>query len=234
MIYQADGPFSKYTEQLAGRIEIEIDDVERLKSIWGQKFVENLLHIKKKEIGFQVRLISGSLTEYWRATRGWWENIEARCKDLLTNPVYFISSNTHGVVNLLSGFALTQQEELLNYLKKEENKKLLEEWKDIQERNVPSSKANFFYYVQKKYQQTEEGRSLLEAKFEHERNFGIVRIPSDHYFEVDAQVIRLSQLNPETIDPRLSVGDLSFLKKSNAMILKYRLPFRSGGLQYID
>ncbi len=210
--------------RLAGDLEISIEDLVRLQTVMGDDYLDFLFQIKGRRCDFEVRLLSGSLTEYYRATRAWWENIESRCRDLLQSPVYFISSNTHGVVNLLSGFALQRKQELLDYLQKEGNQPLLDEWNAIRQRNSPSNEANFFYYVQKKYQQTQEGQSLLKDKFAYEQKSGIVRIPSEHYFDVDAQVIHLSELRPETIDSRLSSGDLSFLEKSNAIILNIDYP----------
>jgi len=83
----------------------------------------------------------------------------------------------------------------------------------------------------KKYQSTNEGQDLIEAQAEYERQFGIHRIPSEHAFDVEAQIIKLSALNPDTIDPRLTPeafagqhADWSFLRESNALILNIDYP----------
>ncbi|MCE1254621.1 MAG: hypothetical protein LWX83_13860 [Anaerolineae bacterium] len=210
--------------QLAVELQMSVEDLQRLKVIWQDQFVKNLLIIASTPCDLRVRLLSGSLSEYWRSTLAWWRNIEYACPDLCERPVYFISSNTHSPTNLIAGFALQQQTRLMNFLEQAENKQLLDEWHDIQTRNVPSSLENLLYYVLKKYQQTNEGKDLIEAQKDWESAHGITRIPSEHVFEVDAQVIDLSKVDPAHIDPRLNHGDLSFLKRSNALILNIDYP----------
>jgi hypothetical protein len=83
---------------------------------------------------------------------------------------------------------------------------------------------NFLYYVLKKYQQTDKGQQLLADQLAYERKVGIQRILSEHSFDLEAQVIELCNLNPNTIDPRLNQKDLSFLKQSDAMILNIDYP----------
>jgi len=171
-------------------------------------------------------LFSGSLNEYRRATRYWWENIEKGFQAIKHRPVYFISSNTHSIPNLLSGFATIQKDRLTDYLHTKGNEALLAEWHDISHEEVPSRPENFLYYIFKNYQATENGKDLIEAQSVYEENYGIHRIPSEHAFNVEAQIIELSSLNSETIDPRLTPAtingeqvDWSFLSKSKRAML---------------
>ena len=96
-----------------------------------------------KRCALRVRLLSGSLSEYWRATRAWWDGIEGVCPQVLDRPVYFISSNPHSVVNLLTGFALQHQDELVAFLRQPENAPLMAEWEEIRARQLPSSRREF-------------------------------------------------------------------------------------------
>jgi hypothetical protein len=211
-------------KDLASQLKMSPEDLVRLQVIWEDQFLENLLQIRGREQALRVRLLNGSLSEYWRATRGWMENIVAARPELMERPVFFISSNTHSVANLLSGFAIEHREELVAYLERKDNVALLEEWQGIQQRAVPSSEGNFLYYVMKKYQATQEGSYLLEAQRLHEEEHGITRIPSAHTFDVEAQVIDLSKLDPQVMDPRLSNDCCTFLKDSDALILNIDYP----------
>ncbi len=114
----------------------------------------------------RVRLLSGSLSEYRRARNAWWENIEQAFPDIRERPVYFVSSNTHSMLNILSGFAMQRQEQLVQFLQAPGNAGLMNEWKDIQARRVNSSRENFLYYVLKKFQQSPEGRHLVREQTE--------------------------------------------------------------------
>jgi hypothetical protein len=209
--------------KIAQVLRISLDDLSQLRLIWGAQFTQNMRAIAARPLRLKIQLLSSSLIEYWRATRIWWENIQRGFPQLQDCPVYFVSSNPHSVVNLLSGFALHHKDELIEFLQKPGNEGLWREWKEIVEDRVPSSQENFLYYVLKKFQQVNddpESQALFEK---HEHQCGIVRIPSEHIFDVEAQVIELRNINPEWIDPRLD-GDNTFLKNSDAFILNIDYP----------
>lgn len=209
---------------LARALQISLEDLNRLKVIWKGSFVSNFLQITARKCSFSLRLLGGSLSDYWRSTRIWWDHIEDAYPDLLSKPIYFISSNNHSVANLLSGFVLQQRASLINFIEQENNTELLEEWNDIKNKQVPSSEENFLYYAFKKFQQTEDGKHLVEIQSAQEEKCAITRIPSKHTFNVDAQVIELSCLDPDIMDPRLCQEDISFLNESNALILNIDYP----------
>jgi hypothetical protein len=218
-------------EKIAKHLDLSLDDLKRLKTIWGDRFLTMLKNIREKKMDLEVQLFSGSLNEYRRATRYWWDNIEKNFPEISERPIYFISSNPHSIPNLLSGFALIQKERLTQFLKTKGDDDLLAEWRDISKDEVPSRPENFLYYVLKKYQTTSGGIDLIKAQADYEKDYGIHRIPSEHAFDVEAQIISLRDLNPDTIDPRLTPETItgektnwSFLKKSNALIFNIDYP----------
>jgi hypothetical protein len=185
--------------------------------------------ILTRKCDFGVRLLSGSLSEYWRATRLWWDSIAAAVPGVADRPVYFISSNTHSVINLLSGFALANKREIISLLEKSGNAALLDEWEKINKNETQSNLENFLYYALKKVQQLPEGHHLLDEQAEIETRMGIKRIPSLHSFDVEAQVIDLSKLDAGAIDPRILVGfEKIDLKHSNAILINIDYPLGFG------
>ena len=211
---------------LAENLMMSVSDLSRWRAICGIDFVNRVQEIKSCERFFQVQLLNGSLIEYNRATNSWWSVIAERVPDLLTKPIYFISSNTHSFVNLLSGFALKNEKEINQYLIDTDQQELLDEWRQIQTHDVPSSRENFWYYALKKYLQQPNTGKIFDRRNDHEAACGIQRINSEHSFDVDAQVIRISELKPEWMDERVKsdLGDLGFLKNSNALILNIDYP----------
>lgn len=216
---------------LADMLQISFEELLRLETIWGDQFKPMLHRIKAEQMDLAVQLFSGSLNEYRRATRFWWDNIENRFPEIAQHPVYFISSNTHSIPNLMTGFALMYQDRLAEFLQNDGDKSLLAEWRDIDREEVPSRPENFLYYIMKKYQATPEGKDLIAAQAAYEEEYGVHRFPSEHAFDVEAQIMELAALNPETIDPRLSPEsfagehtDWSFLSQSNALILNIDYP----------
>jgi hypothetical protein len=209
---------------LADTLGISVADLDSLEQVWGEAFTDNLIRIRNHLPRFRIQLLNGSLSEYRRATHAWWDHIESFCPELRTRPVYFVSSNTHSLINLISGFALDNRDTLLHYLEKSEDTKLQTEWQDIQNSQVPSNQENFLYYLLKKYMQTPEGYGFGGVRREHEIECGVIRIDSEHYFDVDVQVIDLAKLRPEMMDSRLCQGDFTFLSQSNALILNIDYP----------
>lgn len=208
---------------VAQTLKISVDDLNQLKSLMGGDFTHILQEMASRPSRLRIQLLSGSLSDYWRATRIWWENIEEECPHLRDRPVYFISSNTHSVVNLLSGFALQHRDDLLSFIEQSQNGELAKEWAKIKEDKVPSNQENFFYYVFKEYLNHPEGQPLRDSMMKYERRLGIQRVPSLHSFDVEAQVIDLSRLEYSAIDERLG-NELDFLSRSDALILNIDYP----------
>jgi hypothetical protein len=154
VVHGEENSFSNLAEVLG----MSVDDLERLRTIWGNDFVVYLQSISSRRCDFGIRLLSGSLSEYWRATRAWWDNIEKLAPEVSARPVYFISSNTHSIINLLSGFALTKKDEIIDLLKKSGNASMLEEWEQIKKQKTASNLENFLYYELKKVKQSPEGK----------------------------------------------------------------------------
>ena len=212
------------TFQLAAQtLMINEDDLHQLKSLMGDGFTHIMQEMTARPSRLRLQLLSGSLMDYWRATRIWWDNIEDECSELRERPVYFISSNQHSVVNLLSGFALKNRDRLISFVENSKNEDLIKEWQKIREDRVPSNRENFFYYIFKEFLNHPEGHSIEPAMNEHEQKLGIQRIPSLHSFDVEAQVIDLARLDYSQMDKRLG-NHLNSLKNSDALILNIDYP----------
>ena len=220
-------------QELADLTEIAADDLGRLSEIWGEETADRLLEIAEKEQEISIRSLAGSLADYKRATRRWWQNVERHQPeiDFAERPIYFISSNTHSMTNLLSGYALTQEEQLREYIKSSDSEELHQEYDDIVESAVPSSLENFFYYVMKKYQAEHPADRLRQI--EHERGLGIYRIPSGHAFDIEVQVVRLNHLNSGMFDPRLTMPGLAHLASSQALIINIDYPLGLAAYQVL-
>lgn len=223
-----DGDEAAFAARLAEQLGVTPDDLDRLRRVWGAELPARLRAIQAAPLKLSVRLLASSLNDYRRAHLDWYEHVEAASAPLVPlreRPVYFVSSNTHSLINLLSGFALRHREALLRYLVAAEHTDLQAEWRDIESQQVPSSAENFLYYLLKKYAHSPEGREMAAARAADEAACGLLRIPSDvDVFEVDAQVADLSRLRPEWLDPRLQMPGIEALAHSDAVILNIDYP----------
>lgn len=211
---------------LVAALGFQPDDMTRLRTIWGEQLLARLLEIGRRKKRVAVRMLGGSLMDYERATLRWWWHIEESIAplQLRERPVYFVSSNTHSLVNLLSGFALHNTDELLDFIRAREHTGLLAEYDKIVAEQEPTSRENFFYYVQKKYQADPASRAYFQRRAEEERRLGIHRIASRFYLDIDAQVVELARLDPARIDPRIRGSEFERLRASNALIVNIDYP----------
>lgn len=211
-------------------LRLSPEDWGHLASGWNERLPRFLASMAQHRKRMAVRLLAGSYVDYRRATQRWWWHVTDNAPlDLSERPVYFVSSNTHSVVNMLSGFAQHHEDELCDYLDSNAPDDLKEEAQRIQEREVPSDWSNFLYYTLKKYLRTPEGAELREARRVYEAEHGITRIPSSQTFDLEAQVIDLSKLVTEDPDARLQDLPLEQLAKSQALILNIDYPLGFAG-----
>ncbi len=214
-------------QQLARHLQIKEEDLARLYTVLGNNFYKYLAKIASEPSDLTVQLVSGSLNDYRKATESWWTNIETQVPAVTRRPIYFVSSNTHSLPNLLSGYSLTKRAELLNFIQEDEPS-LQAEWEEMQLDANKASQENFFYYAMRAYLSAHPESSLAAEQIAFEEERGITRLSSVHSFDVEASVMELHKLNPNTIDPRLApAGDsshLGFLQDSDAIILNIDYP----------
>lgn len=220
--------------ELAQRLAIDPGDLDRLRQVWGEAFWPTLRAMAERTKRIRVRLLAGSLTDYQRATQQWWSSVEEAMPAITERPVYFVSSNPHSLVNLVSGFALRHAAELLRLLEKPEYAELRAEWRDIEARQVRASRENFLYYTLKKHLATPEGRLLARQRAAEEAACGIHRFISQRSFDVEIQVIELSRLCPDWVDPRLRLAGLPALANSPALIVNIDYPLGMAAYQILS
>ena len=210
--------------KLANAMQITEGDLDRLSQIWGKETANRLADIAQQKHELSVRSLAGSLADYKRATRRWWQNVERHLPqiDFADRPVYFVSSNIHSLPNLLSGFAPSIEGALHDYLHASGSEDLLREYHNIQQSNVPSSLENFLYYVLKKYERAHPAAE--KARLTLEKDSGIERILSQHAFDIEVQVVALNSLNPNMLDSRLRLPGIEKLAQSNALIINIDYP----------
>lgn len=216
------------TALLAQALHISTEDLGRLARAWKNSFWQMLQQIAAAPKYIGLRLISGSVADYRRATASWWRAIEKTVSpqvELDQCPVYFVSSNTHVLPNLLTGFALRRETALIEYIRAKGHEDLLREYDDIQARRGKTNRNNFLYYVLKKY--LADAPHEVSTQQAEEVELGVYRVPNQGGFDVEAQVVQLSRLKPTLMDSRLFDGtpeDWALLQQSNALIINIDYP----------
>ncbi len=229
------GGWETLRDELRAALSLSPDDLARLEALWGDEFPALLLDAGRERKRFAVRLLAGSLVDYRKATRRWWGFItDTSPVDLSERPVYFISSNVHSVVNVLSGFALRREDELLRFIEARGESDLLAEHAHIRAGDVPSRRENLLYFVLREYMDAHRGEAVWDEREAEEALCGIKHIDSRHVFNVEAQVIELRRLQPDWFDPRLGIPALDHLARSDAVIVNIDYPLGMGAYHILS
>ncbi len=210
----------------------EYDD--KLRKIWMTQYDSLIKNIRKQSRDFQIQLLRGSYVHYRKAAQRWFENIVACTKgsDLKKAPIYFVSSNTHSLVNNVTGYVNSLEKELIQFLKDQKMDTYLNYWEEIIQGSRPGSKENFLWYVLKKYEKVHPETESKRVAFEE--GLGISYIEAKHYLDINAQVIHLNTLSKhKDLSSKLGI-DISQLQNSEACIVNIDYPLGSGAYMVLS
>jgi hypothetical protein len=218
--------FAEISKVLRERLHIAPDDWQRLEMIWGDLLWENLLMIGRQRKSFNLRMLGGSHVGYVRATRKWWEPVRELLKErgLQDRPLYLVSSNTHSIVNLVSGSILPHEDELTRFAQSGQDPYLTDECRKLQQGSVPGNWQNFLYYAAREWVMTPKGKEFARNRLSEQQERGIWHVGARHGLEIDAQVIELARLRPAAFDPRCQMPHAESLNDSQAVLLNIDYP----------
>jgi hypothetical protein len=202
------------------------EDWARLHAAWGVRFHERLRLIAERSMNLRVRMLGGTHVGYARMTRRWWTPVhDAPAEQGLGDaPMYFVSSNTHSLVNIVTGIARQREQVLVDFVDTLPRSDILsEELSAFREGRAEGSWENFLYFVARLYFDShgEEGR---EARRRSEQECGVSHLRSRTALRVPAQVIPLAKLMRDRLDPRLGDVDAEALSDSEAVIVNIDYP----------
>jgi hypothetical protein len=202
------------------------DDWIRLREAWGERFDERLRLIAERRMNLRVRMLGGTQVGYARMTRRWWSPVHDKLEEerLGAAPMYFVSSNTHSLVNIATGVAREREKDLVEFVETlPEDDILREELAAFREGRSQGSWENFLYFVARLYFDShgEEGRA---ARRRAEQECGVSHLRSTTALRVPAQVMPLAKLAPERLDPRLGDVDAGGLASSEAVLVNIDYP----------
>jgi len=210
--------------QAAGASE---DDWQRLHEAWGESFDATIATVKKEECHIGLRLIGGSHLGYARIASRWWLPIAAAMGEMGIReaPVYFVSSNSHSLVNVLSGTARDFEPEILEWIR-HNDPDLEDERRKLELGHSRASRQNWLYFGARQIFDLHPDRERLRRRrSEIEASRGICHIPARGTgVDSAAQVFKISSLDPASIDPRVGAIDAERLRASDACILNVDYP----------
>lgn len=207
-------------------LDLSEEDIDKLFGVWsGRSLIDNLRHVAQTRIDIRMRVLGSGLSDYRRSVQAWWNKLDEASGNmhLTERPIYFVSSNIHSVVNLLSGFVNEHAAGIRRYIEESDPEDLLQELMELPA-DDSGRKDNLLYYTSRSYIASHK---LRTAMIEHEEAHGIKRISEPHCLDVEAQMIDIARLDRTGVDSRLQIFDDSewaLLKRSNALIFNIDYP----------
>ena len=225
--HESDVPFSAAEDEaIRSALGLSKGDFDKLKQAWGPLTRSNVIAAARAEKDLALRLLAGSFTDYRRAAQGWWRSVEGTLRNikLRDRAVYFVSSNTHSLANMLSGYAISHRGRLLQYLEATNTENLLKEYARIQENPEIGEEENLLYYLLRKNLDEGESGDFAVLRDRHFAELGISQVETPLYLDIAAQVIEINELDPSLFDPRIQIPGLELLRDSQALIFNVDYP----------
>ena len=213
-------------EECARELGGSAGDWARLQIAWGAAFGERMRQVADERLSLRVRMLGGTNTGYARLTRRWWAPVSAELvvEGLTERPLYFVSSNSHSLVNIVTGIAREREPELIAFVEQlHEDDILRQELNAFREGRSEGSWENFLYFVARLYF-SEGGPKAAAERRAGEQQRGVIHLRSTNALRVPAQVISLAALDPAALDPRLGEVDVDALAASGAVIVNIDYP----------
>ncbi|HEX6489332.1 MAG TPA: hypothetical protein VF137_10755 [Candidatus Dormibacteraeota bacterium] len=215
------------SERARDAAEASPDDWERLMSAWAPDSVETLRLVREAECHITLRNLGATHVGYGRTAASWFAPVERRLAELAPAdaPLYFVSSNVHSLVNVLSGVARTLEPQIRDFVRVWDPD-LYSELERIERGESKASRDNWLYFAARAlFDHHVEAARFRAERAEREAKEGISHIRA-HGPGVDsaAQIFRLSQLDPTCFDERIGQVDALALQSSPAVILNIDYP----------
>ena len=201
-------PSEEQFARIGERLLLAPNDWNRLRSVWGVRLWPNLAKMAAVRKRLTLQLLGGSHNGYARSARQWWNPIAARLHQLglADRPLYFVSSNTHSIANVLSGTAQRRRDDIVAAIRRTGHAELIPELELIERGESRSPWENWLYFAARSYFAAPGMAEERERRNAEEQAAGIHTIDPTGAIDVGVQIIDVAKLDPKCFDPRLRGG----------------------------
>jgi hypothetical protein len=202
------------------------DDWLRIHEAWGD-LGTFLREVADRRLNLRIRMLGGSQAGYARMTRRWWRPVRTAMEEqgLGDRPVYFVSSNPHSLVNLVTPTARAGEAEIVSFIEQHGPEYLRDELERFRAGRAEGSWENLLYFgARLLWESLPEDGEEWRRRQEHERSLGVTHISSRAALRVSSQIMALEKLDPAGLDPRLGAIDADKLAASDAVIVNIEYP----------
>jgi len=212
------------SEKFYKKFKVNNKEWQKFTSSLGLNWDKKLKKIYKSQLNLKIKLLSSSWLNYTRSTQKWWKNISTSVSPafrLSNQEIYFVSSNTHSILNTFTGFPLSYQFKILSDLKKRHSS-LYQIWTQIQSKKSLLNPSDFIYFASKyflSHSQVKKNYLTLQKKL------NIITISNPNYLDITVQIFPIKNLvKSKYLDSRIKIKDHLKIEKSNALIFNIDYP----------
>ncbi|HOZ81206.1 MAG TPA: hypothetical protein PK370_03230 [Candidatus Woesebacteria bacterium] len=202
---------------------LNLEEFEFFKSIFNSHFQDFILSTVGN-YDLKIQLINPDKQQYQDNVAKWWLQTSAKTMifNLSETPVYFVSSNSHSLINIIGGYLNFKQNYVFDYLSKNQPD-LYNRWFQSKMATENEQINDFLYYMSNKY--LSANPEFVSEKKAYEKSLGIIEIPEDDLFPTDVQLIPLKSLiASRNLDKNLRLDQLEKLTNSKALIINIQYP----------
>lgn len=221
--------------ELGRRLELDDDGVRTLLAALDRDWVASLRAIADHPCDLSMRVLSGSYSQYQRAVQRWWSGIEphyVREQRPRRPAVYFVSSNTHSLLNLIGGYAHAHLEQIGAFAARRDPEGLAGQLSRALAEGDEAEACNLSYYLLRAFLHDDPSRLRDVQRFEEEAGIASIDIPGK--IDVNAQIFDLSRIQPDRLDPRVRVPGVELLARSEAVILNIDYPLGMAAYHHLS
>lgn len=221
---------------LARALSLEAGDLDTLAAALGPRWLEVLPLIEAHECDLGVQLLYGSFLEYQRSAGRWWQEIAPHyAASGNQRAVYFVSSNSHSLCNLVGGYARAHRDGIIAFARERDPEGLADDLAAAVERGDEAQVDNLAYYLLRAYlhDDAQPGGRLSQVQA-WDGESGIRSVESPGHIDVNAQVIELGAVRPDRLDPRVSIDGVEALSASDAVIINIDYPLGLAAYHHLN
>ncbi|MEZ4367044.1 MAG: hypothetical protein R2939_12280 [Kofleriaceae bacterium] len=225
---------------------IDADGLATLQAALGARWREILAAMPARDCDMFMRLLDGSFREYQRQTQRWWSAIEPALAGAAVaggsgappaRPVYFVSSNSHSLANLVGGYAHAHRDDIVAFLRRANPEGLSERLDQaLAAKDEPIVSAILYYSLRAFLH--DGGHEVTSKRLADVMAFdaagGMRSLASPGRIDVDAQIIELARVSPTRMDPRLRVPGDERLAGSDAVIVNIDYPLGMAAYHHLS
>jgi len=201
-----------------------------------QKLYEypEILNNTNPEFNPVIQLLPINESDFIAQAKTWWlDNINHSLYFQLTQqPVYFVSSNTHSLANIIGGFLNLKQNYIFDYVA-HNHTRIYDKWFKSKVAHNQTQINDFLYHLAQTF--LTKNDQFVEEKAIYEKKLGIITLNALENLPIDAQIIPLKAISSSpNPDPNLAGLNLSHLGTSSGVIINIQYPLGMAAKYLLD